>query len=75
MTRRTTIELDEDLVARAKKSLGARTTRAAVEEALQRAVASAEHEHETRAALQRRYFERLSSRIDVDVLNSDEMWR
>ncbi|TMF98029.1 MAG: type II toxin-antitoxin system VapB family antitoxin, partial [Chloroflexi bacterium] len=38
MVRRTTIELDEDLVERAKKVLGAKTTRATVEEALRRAV-------------------------------------
>jgi Arc/MetJ family transcription regulator len=75
MPKRTTIEIDEDLLAQAKHALGCATTRATVEEALRRAAAQAEHAHDERAAKQRRYLDRLSQRIDVDVLASEEMWR
>ncbi|MGH7760769.1 MAG: type II toxin-antitoxin system VapB family antitoxin [Candidatus Dormibacteraceae bacterium] len=75
MVRRTTIELDEDLVAKAKKVLGAKTTRATVEEALRRAVEIGQRDRDRRAAGQRAYLERLAARADVKVLNSEEMWR
>jgi Arc/MetJ family transcription regulator len=73
--RRTTIEIDDDLLARAKRALGCTTTRATVEEALRRAVDQAQHLHDERAAQQRRYLKRLSRHIDVDVLASERMWR
>ena len=75
MLKRTTIEIDEDLLARAKRALGCPTTRATVEEALRRAADQAEGERSERAARQQRYFERLSSHVDVEVLASEEMWR
>lgn len=75
MTKRTTIELDEELLARAKRALGGGTTRATVEEALRRAAQEAEGEHERRAAGQLKYLERLQARVDLDVLSSEEMWR
>lgn len=75
MLRRTTIEIDEDLLERAKRALGATTTRAAVEEALRLAAAAAESAATARADRQRGYLERLSSRADVEVLGSEEMWR
>ena len=52
MAKRTTIEIDEHLLARAKRALGAPTTRATVEEALRRAADSAEDEQAERTALQ-----------------------
>jgi Arc/MetJ family transcription regulator len=75
MKRRTTIEIDDTLLARARKALGSTTARATVEEALRRAADSAEAEHNERAALQRRFFKTLSSRADLKVLASEEMWR
>ena len=75
MVRRTTIELDQDLVARAKKALGAKTTRETVEEALKRAVQSEEGDRTKRAAEQRAYLQRLSAHADIKLLNSEEMWR
>lgn len=51
------------------------TTRATVEEALRQAADRAESEHDERAGRQRRYLERLSSRADLAVLASEEMWR
>jgi Arc/MetJ family transcription regulator len=75
MLRRTTIEIDEELLARAKRALGQTTTRATVEEALRRAALAAEDEHARRAASQREFLERLSTRLDPHVLESDEMWR
>ena len=61
MTKRTTIEIDEQLLARAKRALGRPTTRATVEEALRRAAEQAEDEHEERAARQREYFALLAT--------------
>jgi Arc/MetJ family transcription regulator len=75
MVKRTTIEIDEALLARAKRALGAKTTRATVEEALRRAAGAAEHEQADRAARQRRYLERLRLHVDADVLTSEDMWR
>lgn len=75
MSKRTTIEIDEELLARAKRALGHATTRATVEEALRRAADSAEGEHAERAAQQNRFFDRLGTRVDVSVLMSEDMWR
>lgn len=75
MRKRTTIEIDDDLLTRAKRALGCATTRATVEEALRRAADKAEHAHDERAAQQRRYLKRLCRHVDVDVLSSEEMWR
>jgi Arc/MetJ family transcription regulator len=75
VTKRTTIELDEELLARAKRALGGKTTRATVEEALRRAADQAEGEQTQRARLQMRYLERLPARVDLKVLSSEEMWR
>ncbi len=75
MKRRTTIELDEELLARAKRALGRATTRATVEEALRRAAEQAEGDQQERASDQRRYLEELPARADLDILASEEMWR
>lgn len=75
MKRRTTIELDDVLLERARRALGSTTTRATIEEALRRVAESVEDERSERAAGQRGYLERLPSRADIKVLASDEMWR
>ena len=75
MAKRTTIELDEQLLARAKRALGGGTTRWTVEEALRRAVENAEDASARRAEAQRDYLRTLSTHLDLDVLASDEMWR
>jgi len=75
MLKRTTIELDQELLLRAKRALGCRTTRATVEAALQRAADHAEDEQKRRAASQREYFAALPAHVDLDVLASEEMWR
>jgi len=75
MIRRTTIELDQDLVARAKAALGCATTRATVEEALRQAAERADDEVAARARAQSAYLDRLESLADLDVLAADEMWR
>jgi Arc/MetJ family transcription regulator len=75
MTKRTTIEIDQDLLDRAKQALGEVTTRATVEEALRRVTDSTEADRGRRAAKQRRYLEELNRRVDVAVLLSEEMWR
>jgi Arc/MetJ family transcription regulator len=75
MIKRTTIELDQELLQRAKRALGEPTTRATVEEALRRASESVESEQARRAAKQRRYLEILGSRADLAVLAAEDMWR
>ena len=75
MLKRTTIAMDEELLARAKRALGLPTTRATIEESLRRAAASAEGEREARAERQRQYLATLSTHLDLDVLASEEMWR
>ncbi len=75
MAMRTTIEIDEDLLERAKRAIGGKTTRATVEEALRRMAEAAEAEQDERRARQRRYLDQLSARVDVDILASGEMWR
>jgi Arc/MetJ family transcription regulator len=75
MIRRTTIEIDEDLLERAKRALALPTTRATVEEALRRAADQAESEHAARRARQLHYLDSLAKYVDLDVLASDEMWR
>lgn len=75
MTKRTTIEIDEALLSRAKHALGAPTTRATVEEALRRVADTEERVHTERVARQRRFLERLADRTDLHVLVSEEMWR
>jgi Arc/MetJ family transcription regulator len=75
MIKRTTIEIDEDLLARAKRALGCPTTRATVEEALGRAAAQAEDEQEERRARLRAFLTTLPEHVDLDVMASDEMWR
>lgn len=75
MIKRTTIEIDQDLLARAKRALGCETTRATVEEALRRATEHAEDQQAERAERQRRYLRTMSAHIDTDVLASEEMWR
>ena len=75
MKRRTTIEIDDALLARARKALGRTTTRETVEEALRRAADAAESEQKDRATQQLEYLEDLGSHVDLEVLASDEMWR
>jgi Arc/MetJ family transcription regulator len=75
MPKRTTIEMDEQLLERAKQALGSPTIRATVEETLRRAAESAEDEHKERSERQRRFFETLDEYLDLEVLASDEMWR
>jgi Arc/MetJ family transcription regulator len=73
VNRHTTIEVDEELVERAREVLGETTTRGTVEEALRRVTEGADHER--RAANQRRYLQQLPERVDMSVLASEEMWR
>jgi Arc/MetJ family transcription regulator len=74
MPKRMTVEIDEELLVRAKRALGGGTTRATTEEALRRAAAQAECELEERAARQRRYLGSIPLRADMDVLRSEQMW-
>ena len=75
MTRRTTIEIDEDLLDGAMRALGCTTMRATVEEALRRAVNLASDHAERLATAQNSYLDGLEARADLGVLASGEMWR
>lgn len=73
--RRTTIELDQDLLERAQRALGSRTIRETVEEALRRAAEASESEDAERSARQNAFLLRLAQHVDVEVLSSGQMWR
>ncbi len=75
MKRRTTIEIDDELLARAKLALGSTTTRATVEQALRQAAEKAEDGQLDRTKRQRSYLSRLPTHVDPAVLASDDMWR
>lgn len=75
MIKRTTIELDEERLERAKRALGCSTARATIEEALRRAAEQAESADDERAARQRAFLAELATHVDVDVLAAGEMWR
>ena len=75
MTKRTTIEIDEALLARAKRALGHTTTRATVEDALRRAAESAEGEDTERRDRQTRFLGGLGERVNLAALRSEDMWR
>ena len=75
MPKRTTIEIDEELLARAKRALPGRTTRGTVEEALRRAAEAVETDTQRRAEAQRSYLLSLNAHLDLSVLASDTMWR
>lgn len=74
MKRRTTIEIDDDLLARARRVLGNQTTRATVEEALRRLADAEEDAQAGRAQKQRDFLEHLSIHADVEILATEEMW-
>jgi Arc/MetJ family transcription regulator len=75
MPKRTTIEIDEELLARAKRALPGRTTRATVEEALRRTAEAAERDAKRRAEAQRAYLLGMNVHLDLSMLASDAMWR
>ena len=75
MIRRTTIELDEDLVAEARVVLGQLTVRATVEEALRRAIQSGQLTDRGRRAGQIDAMKRASLLIEEQVLLSNAAWR
>ena len=75
MIKRTTIEIDDELLARAKAALGHATTRATVEDALRRAAEAAESLGAARASRQAEYLKDLAEHADLAVLGSAEMWR
>jgi Arc/MetJ family transcription regulator len=75
MIKRTTIEIDQDLLERARAALGETTTRGTVEKALKRVADQTEIESARRAANQRNYLESLAKHADLAVLASEEMWR
>ncbi len=73
--KRTTMEIDERLLERAKRALGKATARATVEEALKRAADAGDAEHSEAIARQRRFFKRLGSLADIAVMSSEAMWQ
>jgi Arc/MetJ family transcription regulator len=75
MIRRTTIELDEDLVSAASVALKQSTIRSTVEVALRLAVATVQKADREQRQAQVDAMKRLSKLIDSDVLMSGEAWR
>jgi Arc/MetJ family transcription regulator len=75
MIRRTTIELDEDLVSAARVALKQTTTRSTVEVALRLAIATSQKIDQEARRTQMAAMKRLSKLIDSEVLMSGEAWR
>jgi len=75
MIRRTTIEIDSELLERARRAVGAGTARATVHEALRRAADAGDADNSDRASRQRAYLARLADHADLEVLASEAMWR
>jgi Arc/MetJ family transcription regulator len=75
MIRRTTIELDEDLVSAARVALKQTTTRSTVEVALRLAIATTQKVDREARRTQMAAMKRLSKLIDSEVLMSGEAWR
>lgn len=75
MVRRTTLEIDQELLGRAQRALGLRSIRATVEEALRRVSDAAEQEEADRSARQQGFLARLGTYVDSQVLASEEMWQ
>lgn len=72
--KRTTIELDEDLV-RAAQAVTGETLRSTVEQALHQLVAGAEQGAEQRRRRIAEHVAQTGSQVDVSVLLSDQAWR
>jgi Arc/MetJ family transcription regulator len=75
LTKRTTIEIDEALLARAKRALGLKTARATIEEALRVVEQQTQDSGAERISNQQRYLHQLAAHADIAVLASEEMWR
>lgn len=72
---RTTLEIDRELLERAKRALGTSTMRETVDVALRRATEDEETDRADRSRRQWHILRNLSKHIDPDVLASDTMWR
>ncbi len=72
--KRTTIELDEALVAQAVGATGG-TLRSTVEEGLRLVIARSRHDEEHRQDVLDRHLANAAKGVDFDVLLSDEAWR
>jgi Arc/MetJ family transcription regulator len=72
--KRTTIELDEELVKAAQRVTG-KTVRATVEEALRGLVATAERERQAKRSRVAAHLDIAHNAVDVEVLQADEAWR
>lgn len=73
--RRTTIELDEQLLADAQRVLGLPTMRSTVEEALRRVLAEADREFADRRQRQLEYLRHPPEGLNLEVMASEDMWR
>lgn len=75
MVKRTTVEIDQELLKRAREALGQPTARATIHEALRRLADAADNEGQGQAERQRRYLGLLHSWADLEVMASEVMWR
>lgn len=75
MMRRTTVEIDDEVLARAKKALGLEQTKETVDAALRGAAESREAAERALRQRQLDTLRRLREWADVDVLAGNDMWR
>ncbi|MGV0750840.1 type II toxin-antitoxin system VapB family antitoxin [Mycolicibacter minnesotensis] len=74
MAKRTTIELDEELVRAAQSVTGA-TLRSTVEAGLRRVIAEAQGEAQERRRRVTEHLARAGTQVDTEALLSDQAWR
>ncbi len=72
--KRTTIELDEALVAQAVGATGG-TLRSTVEQGLRLLIAQSHHDEERRQGILDRHLASAAKGVDLEVLLSSEAWR
>lgn len=72
--KRTTIELDQELVTAAQRVTG-QTVRSTVEEALRRLVEAAEQEREAKRSRVSTHLSHARNAVDIEVLDADEAWQ
>ncbi len=75
MIRRTTVELDYELLERAKAALRCATARETIHEALRRSIDQTEDEKARMKRRRAEYFARMPELLDLEVLRSRRAWR
>lgn len=69
------MEIDDEILERAKKALGVEQTKEAVDAALRRVADDEQMRFEELRSKQKGYLAFVAEHSDLELLGSDEMWR